>query len=67
VEGVDTAAAASADSEAEGSFSGSEEEENGCSWSGQDDEGGDSDVDEFYLKRGEGQMDDVEKKRKNRC
>jgi hypothetical protein len=52
------------DGSSEGSFSGSEEESEG-SWTGSgEEEEGDSDIEEFYLKGGEGQMDDVEKKRK---
>ena len=53
-------------SASEASFSGSEEESGG-SWSGEDGEDGeedDSDIEEFYLKGGEGQMDEVEKKKK---
>jgi hypothetical protein len=72
VEEADAAAAVGHDagpphsSASEASFSGSEEESGG-SWSGEDGEDGeedDSDIEEFYLKGGEGQMDEVEKKKK---
>jgi hypothetical protein len=55
--------AATDDSSGEGSMSGSEDEESEGSWTGEEEEG-DSDIEEFYLKGGEGQMDEVEKKKK---
>ena len=74
VQAADAAAAADDDNErdaaaGDGSDSGSSgssgEEESEGSWSDQEGEGegDDSDIEEFYLKGGEGQMDEVEKKR----
>jgi len=65
-DGDDAAAAGNGSGSSEGTGEDSEEEdESKGSWSDEEGEGegDDSDIEEFYLKGGEGQMDAVEKKR----